>query len=243
VAIERDLTGGERAGKRSFWDRLSWTLTLVCTLVLLIFNLRHNVWIYLGLTLSLLTVLAARLSVRPIYVGIPWIAAGLFAALAFIRTVQISADMSREEEDLFTWAQTRTAPAALFIVPPGFEEFRTYAKRGVYVDFKLASMAQPHLLKEWEDRLTLVAHPDRLAQQSKGWDGVAEWDRTYAARNKPERIASLLEETGSDFFVFDQEGLEIPPFVDPAREPSPRLQTAFENQRFTVYRLKEDDGN
>jgi hypothetical protein len=243
VALERDLTGTSGDRKTPFWGRLAWTLTLVCTLALLTFNMRHQVWVYLGLALSLMTVLAFRLSIRPIYVGIPWMIAGVAAAIAFIGAVQLDAEVSREEGELYTWAQTQTSPSALFIVPPGFQKFRAYAKRGVYVDFKVERMAQPHLIGEWKRRLTLVAHPDRLAQQSKGWDGVAEWDRTYAARNKPERIAFLLQETGSDFFIFDQEGLKIPPFVDTAREPSPRLETAFENQRFTVYRLKQDEGN
>ena len=95
----------------------------------------------------------------------------------------------------------------------------------------------PRLVRLWRQRLEKVAAPDRLAREARGWGGTVEWDRTYAGRNTPERIESLLRETGADYFVWDRQGLRVPPFVNRDRAPDPALAIAFENARYEVYRL------
>jgi hypothetical protein len=93
------------------------------------------------------------------------------------------------------------------------------------------------LVRLWRQRLENVAAPDALARDARGWEGVAEWDRTYAGRNTPARIESLLHETGAGYFVWDRQGLRMPPFVNRNRTPDSGLAIAFENARYEVYRL------
>ncbi len=58
-------------------------------------------------------------------------------------------------------------------------------------------------------------HSGRLVGQQ--W---TEWDRTYAQRNTPQHIASLLRSTGGDYFVIDKDALRRPPFVNVKRQAS-----------------------
>lgn len=139
---------------------------------------------------------------------------------------------------LYAWAQA-TPKAALFIVPPGLEGFREYARRSVYVEFKLFPASTPAAIPEWRTRLETVAMPDRLAREALGWPGVPLWDRSYAARNTPRRIVELLRATGADFFVWDRAGLAVPPYITPPAEPVASLAVAYRNERFVVYRLSE----
>jgi hypothetical protein len=138
---------------------------------------------------------------------------------------------------LLQWARSQTSIDALFIVPPSFLEFRTFARRSVYVDFKTMTQGDSRMVAVWKQRLEQVAAPDRLAHEARGWEGVPEWDRTYAGRNTPARIESLLQITGADYFVWDRRGLQMPPFVNRDRAASAALVVAFDNARYKVYRL------
>lgn len=142
-----------------------------------------------------------------------------------------------ETEAVLSWVRDSTTRDALFIVPPGMREFRIRSDRSVYVDFALFPGSEPRLIPEWRRRLELVAAPDRLARTSAGWRGVPYWDRTYANRNTPGRIAGLLRETGADYFVWDRQGLIVPPFVPVARPADSRVVRVFADRRFQVYRL------
>ena len=155
----------------------------------------------------------------------------------FARAAPISAKVSSDQEQLLQWAGSQTSTDALFIVPPSFQEFRLFARRSVYVDFKTMTQGDFRMVSVWKQRLEQVAVPDRLAHEARGWEGVPEWDRTYAGRNTPSRIESLLRETGADYFVWDREGLRMPPFVNRDRVADPVLLIAFENARYQVYRL------
>lgn len=150
-----------------------------------------------------------------------------------------TAPLSREEADLFQWAAA-TPPNSLFIVPPGLQEFRFYTRRSVYVDFKLFPPATPATTPVWRRRMDLVASPDRLALNSPGWLGVPQWDRTFANRNTPARIAKVLQETGADYFLWDRHGLDVPPYVAVNRPPDPGAVRVFGNQRFEVYAARAD---
>jgi hypothetical protein len=173
---------------------------------------------------------------------------GLLGAFAVLGLVGLGLAVSRdvreapvtaEEAELFAWTRENTPREALFVVPPGGQAFRFYARRGVYVDFKLFPASTPAVVPEWRRRLDRVALPDRTALDVKGWPAVPHWDRSYANRNTPARIAGLLGETGADFLVWDAKGLEVPPFVPVSRPPDDRLERVFANPRFEVYRLAE----
>ena len=157
--------------------------------------------------------------------------------LLFARAAPMSAEVSGDQGELLRWARSQTSMDALFIVPPSFLEFRFFARRSVYVDFKTMTQGDFRMVALWRQRLEQVAAPDRLAHEAHGWEGVPEWDRTYAGRNTPARIESLLRATGADYFVWDRRGLQMPPFVNRDRAAAPALVIAFDNARYQVYRL------
>lgn len=166
-----------------------------------------------------------------------WAAVGLTCVGLLAFQTDLEAPVPAEEAELYAWVRDSTPREAVFIVPPGFQEFRLYAERSAYVDFKTFPATTAALIPEWRRRLEQVAAPDRLALDAVGWPGVAQWDRTYGNRNTPGRIADLLGETGSDYFVWDSDALDIPPFTPVNRVKDARLATAYSNARFTVYRL------
>jgi hypothetical protein len=90
--------------------------------------------------------------------------------------------------------------------------------------------------------MELVSDPDRLALRSGGWSGVPQWDRTYANRNTPARIAALLRETSADYLVWDRAGMDVPPYAPLAPGPDvPDLRIAFANDRFKVYQIAAEE--
>jgi hypothetical protein len=164
------------------------------------------------------------------------------ACLAALPILSFPADLevqqSTQERELYEWARTSTSEDTLFIIPPGFQEFRTLTLRGAFVDFKLYPASTPSLIHEWRRRMELVSAPDRLALELSGWGAMAHWDRTYAQNNTSNRIAWLLRETGADFFVRDQAGLEQPPYLDVPESVGSQLESVFENSRFSVLQLR-----
>lgn len=176
----------------------------------------------------------------------------LFVLTAVIASVAVAASLRNdkieltpppEAAQLYAWSRRSTAPDALFIIPPGMEAFRWYAERSVYVDFKMFPPASIDAIATWRQRLEDVASPDRSALAMKGWQAARQFDRCYAARNTPARIESLLSRTGASFFVWDADGLRIPPLTGSDRSPVPGLQEVFRNSRFTVYRLRQESGD
>lgn len=145
-----------------------------------------------------------------------------------------------EEAGLYAWVREHTAADALFVVPPGMQGFRTFTRRSVYVDFKIFVVGpNPGLMDEWRRRMELVAAPDRLAREQRGWLAVPQWDRSYAIANGPERAAALLRQTGADYLVWDAAGLAVPPFLpDAPATASEAVERAYANGRFTVWRLR-----
>ena len=241
VAVEKALTGEPGTGKGGFWGVVTWVTTLVCVVFLVFLNMRRDSWTLGALLLSLVTALAYRRSVDPRIIAVAWLAAGGVAAFSFASNVGLRAEPPPGEAQLYSWVRSHTATSALFIIPPGLTEFRLRTKRSVYVDFKLMSVAQPDQVREWRRRLGLVAQPDGLALAARGWPAMQEWDRTYAARNTPARILSLLKATGADYFVFNEAGLNVPPFVDRDRRLVPGLTIAYRNARYAVYRRTAEE--
>ena len=142
------------------------------------------------------------------------------------------------DQQLYDWVAANTVLKDLFIVPPGFQEFRTYTNRGAFVDFKVFPASTPFLVPEWRRRLELVSAPDEIALRDRGWPAVYQLERTYAQANRPQRIAQLLLQPDADYFVFDRRGEEIPPYLPLHTESDGRLELVFENPRYRVYRLR-----
>jgi Domain of unknown function (DUF6798) len=219
----------------------AWLVTagiqVAAVLCLAIFQVRWSWQVATCCGVAALTAVAIRRETGYRTLTAVWLVALVFGLGLFARSAPLSGRVDGNQEQLFGWARSKTSLDALFIVPPGFQEFRVYSRRSVYVDFKTVTPGDPRLVRLWRERLEQVAAPDRLAREARGWEGIPEWDRTYAGRNTPARIESLLRETGADYFVWDRQGLQIPPFVDRDRAPDPALAIAFENARYEVYRL------
>jgi hypothetical protein len=142
-----------------------------------------------------------------------------------------------EKAGVFSWSRQSTLDTALFIVPPGLQEFRLYTRRSVYVDVKLFSPAVPSAGPLWRQRLVHVAAPDTATLEYRGWPGMNDvWDRSYAAHNTPERIGWLLRSTGANFFVRDLAAPATRPMA-PNAFASVGLTIAYRNQRYEVYEL------
>lgn len=238
AAAERLLRRGDKTERSAparivFWVLAGTTLTLVLS------QITWHPVLLVALVLMVGTIFVWRDStVRVAAVGL-WAILGLTSLGIHASRLQVEAIVPLQEEQLYAWVRENTAPEALFIVSPGFQAFRLYTERGAYVDFKTFPASTLPLIQEWYRRLEEVAAPDKLARDARGWQEIAEWDRTYANRNTPRRIAELLDETGSDYFVWSADGLAIPPYAPVERAEDQRLTVAFSNPGFTVYRLRE----
>ena len=226
-------TGSAKAMAVTYW---------ICAGLGLVFVLLQVQWhpvLWAALVLSLAALVpwsapAWRRSVTAL-----WLLLALGSGWSFATEVQVSAALYDDDRDLYSWIERTTPDSAIFIIPPGSEEFRFYAGRGAYVDFKTFPATTPSLIPEWRRRLEQISAPDRLALEGTGWAGIEEWDRTYANRNTPARIADLLEAAGADYFLWDSRGLAAAPYVAVDRVGDPRVEVAFRNPRYTVYRLPQ----
>lgn len=241
AAFEREVLASQRIVGHLRWGRLGfWCIVIMICFTLLFAGTKWTPPFVALLTLGFVTV-AFRGSIdrQKYLVGI-WGVAAAFALVWHVQTRALDAPLADEEAELYTWVQRDTTTDALFIVPPGMQEFRFYSLRSVYVDFKFFPTAIPALLPEWRRRLEKVSVPDAIAMADRGYPCLAEWDRTYANRNTPQRIANLLTETDADYLVWDRQGLDRPPYVAVNRREDPRVSVCFENERFKVYRKKVD---
>jgi hypothetical protein len=215
---------------RSGYPALRWVLAFVL-LFLLVFPWSSTVVWFVMLSGLALLHRHARGPRR-----LAQVALALVATLSLAQMVasdRLEAAIPPEERAFYSWVRAKTPLEAMFIVPPGFQEFRTYTDRGVYVDFKLFASATPPLIPEWRRRLELIAAPDSATLARRGWAGMPAWDSSYARRNTPERIATLLRETGMDYFVLD--------LVSARPETAPRisqqLTVVYGTGRFRVFKL------
>ena len=215
----------------SVYRPLRWALGIVLAILLLFPWSPGVVWFVMLTLLALLD----RHGLGPRHA--PKVALAVVATIALAQVVasdKLEAPIPPEEQALYTWVRAGTPLEAMFIVPPGFQQFRTYTDRGVYVDFKLFASATPGAIPEWRRRLELIAAPDSATLGRSGWPGVSAWDSAYARHNTPARIARLLRETGMDYLVLDL--TSVPPGA--ASRASKDLTTAYAGERYRVLTLK-----
>lgn len=151
---------------------------------------------------------------------------------------ELSADLSEAEQEFFEWTQT-TSKDSIYIVPPGYRQFRFYSQRSIYVDFQASRIGDPATVPEWRRRLEEIADPQGPVRDERGWHGCALWDASYGERNNPDRIAQLLTQTGCDYFVFDH---SFPSYRPHYRQQFPKgsnddIELLFRNHRFRVFGL------
>ena len=227
-----------RPGRRSepISREVLWLGLLVLAVTALVFFVRWQPLLLAVVAVALLARAAGGRSQATMVIALCLAAFIAVGVVRLYRTTVLREVLTPDEAGLYRWA-AGTSSSALFVIPPGMQAFRFYARRSVYVDFKLFPPATPAATPEWRRRLELVAAPDRLALASPGWAGVAQWDRTYANRNTPARIASLLQTTQADYVVWDRAGLEVPPFVPVARPSAGQAKIVYANARFEVYAL------
>ena len=164
-------------------------------LTLLIFNATPGGWFF---ALAGLLVLATPGRAAP-----KAAMAGLLVVLFGASIVRIGSkpQIDPQRLELFDWAGRESAPDALFIVPPGMLEFRLFARRSVYVDFKLFSVAQPQQAWMTRTRIEQIAQPDAETLAASGWEGIVLWDQAFLEAADCTGIARLLDETGADYLV------------------------------------------
>jgi hypothetical protein len=247
IAVAAALPGPEEplhtAGKRTGAERFLTFSVLFSVIFYLLINLvtvERIWWIYVLGLFSTLAYLGRRGVIHARGLTAALLVLAMIAGATFLRHAEIQDLPSSAEANLHSWVRTETPRNALFIIPPGLETFRINSMRSVYVDFKSYPPSQPALAWEWRQRLVEIVDSDATAMSlGRGWPGVFWWDRAFAKRNPPERIAELLLETGADFFVMDRLYEQLPPHLPIGMEQSEGtgLDLAFENARYRVFRL------
>ena len=170
-----------------------------------------------------------------------WIFIAITANLYVYKNTYIQMPPEPEKQQLFDWVKNNAEIEELFIIPPDMDGFRYYTKHSVYVNFSLFPLHSPSKIRTWKDRIDETAQPDTIPHPTfaKGWGRAQDWNRTYALHNTPERIETLLENTGAAYLILDRKALDMPPFVDMKNEAPSNLSKPYENEQFTIYTRKK----
>ena len=161
----------------------------------------------------------------------------LVAGLVWLSLQPIERPLDRPEKDLFSWIENNTAKSDLFVSPPAFSIFRLYAKRPIYCSFRPFLVIDKPMAYEMKRRLILTCRPDAEARK-QGFRAVDQWNRCYLRRNQPDRIKRLLQQTKAAYWLQDRSAAQTPAYYPPlVRDRIPGLEIAFDNDRFTVFRL------
>ena len=124
------------------------------------------------------------------------------------------------------WARTETFRSDVFLVPPSWSGFRSYAQRAVVIDFK-AFPFQPDLVPVWYERLTDVAPIPRLERGTPALQ--AQLDALFL-RLSPETVLSLADRYYARYVVRRR--------TAPLEHPS--FELVFESGPWLVYRIRSD---
>ena len=100
---------------------------------------------------------------------------------------------------------------ALFVIPVAMQEFRHYAQRSAYVDFKLFSVAQPDQAALTRERIEAVARPAPAHRAAVGWEGMALWEEDQRRAATCDGMAEILRRAGADYYLRRVVPGEAPP--------------------------------
>lgn len=120
------------------------------------------------------------------------------------------------------WARMETDRDALFAIPPSVSTFRTFARRAVVADFT-GFVFTDRDMQRWFERLMDVAP---IPPPETGRDVTPVLDEAYH-RQPPDAWRRLRSGYGVDYVLVERGGSDLP------------FETAFENERWRVYRLGE----
>ncbi len=97
--------------------------------------------------------------------------------------------------------RTETPDDALFVIPVGLIEFRQYAQRSAYVDFKLFSVAQPDQASLTLMRIQEVVSPVSEQSVVQGWSAAHLWDEEQNRKATCANMAEILAKTGAQYYL------------------------------------------
>jgi hypothetical protein len=161
---------------------------------------------------ALIALAGVAFALRGLSLVLPVGLAGLLAAFVFLSppalppsetppSIRVALERIRAE----------TPKDALFVIPIGLFEFRHYAQRSAYVDFKLFSVAQPEQAALTRQRLAEVARPASENLRAAGWAGVALWEEDQHRAATCEGMTGILRQTGADYYLRRVLPDEVPP--------------------------------
>jgi hypothetical protein len=200
------LTGTpvELAAPWPAWRRRVWTIGLLLPLVRLLFHRPVLTDLVLPLLMMVGTIGFTWFSHRrpaaigpaplgrtlPTAVSVAVLLPFLFLSLKTSTLLHGAGNPS--ERGLFSWART-TDSNAVFLIPPGLQNFRLQGERPVVVDWKSSPVLANELL-EWYRRMGRVTGDTAVA-------GLPQAEQEYS-RLTPSGLASLRQEFGADYAVF-----------------------------------------
>ena len=124
--------------------------------------------------------------------------------------------------------RAETPPDALFVIPVAMFEFRHFAQRSAYVDFKLFSVAQPDQAALTRARIEEVVRPDPANRGAAGWPGMNVWEEDQRRAATCEGMAEILRATGADFYLRRVAPDETPPAC-------PALPLSIRSDKLALY--------
>jgi hypothetical protein len=125
---------------------------------------------------------------------------------------------------LYQAVRAQTLSDARILIPPGMNQFRMGARRGVFVDWKCAPMRGDEAL-EWQRRMLAAMGTESFPAQ--GYALVRAADAAYFARPLPELIALARREHLSH--VLARSGNTLPPGT----------KRLLQNGRFALYEISQ----
>jgi hypothetical protein len=124
--------------------------------------------------------------------------------------------------------RAETPPDALFVIPVAMFEFRHFAQRSAYVDFKLFSVAQPDQAALTRARIEEVVRPDPANRGAAGWPGMNVWEEDQRRAATCEGMVEILRATGADFYLRRVAPDETPPAC-------PALPLSIRSDKLALY--------
>ncbi len=188
------------------------------------------------LVLNGTTVGAALVALSGIMVGLretAWARPAVLGALGVILVLTFPPEpgppaVTVETRAVLDRIRAETPPDALFVIPVTMSEFRHYAQRSAYVDFKLFSVAQPDQAALTRVRIEEVARPDPAHRAAVGWSGMALWEEDQRRAATCDGMADVLRATGADYYLRRVAPDETPP-------DCPALRLSIQSETLALY--------